>query len=554
MITFTSKTANKEELKKAIWEELIKCTMDAVGPIYGDYEGTGFDYSECKSDTDKRRKFAISFLEEWTDTNLEIIDDGVVLNEDLHTENTCNDGSYDLKALANAIKNKFPDVIIQGEGMIDYHYSAEEYSIYTEDGVIVYEGDGDEGFEEYDEDDEEYDEEEDSVEEEDKTFEYFSNIPHISCNVDVLQYFADKETGEETKDVFDFEILPMAVDIGELSMCAMWSNSDEIVSFAMNKGFSEEYSVFLVCSALFDIADPISISGVRLSDGNVAHATRMQSLLSSLYPILLGIKGINKMLLEENAYDKYLSTDKENCVFRLKLTDGKCSYEIVDKESLSDESNECEEECEVTENDIFSISGDVLTRYNGQESYVEIPYGVKQIGDGASMTFFMAPAKEIVVPNTVVTIAGYAFFRCNALEKILLPQSISTIENHAFRECSNLKTIEFPDEVAVIDREACWGCVSLKEIKLPANLKTIEEKAFSGCISVSSIELPEGLERIEDGVFWGDAAMEKITIPASVTFIGEMAFCDCDNLTIYTPAGSFAEKYAKDNNINCINL
>lgn len=64
MITFTSKTANKEELKRAIWEELIKCTMNAVGPLYGDYERTRFDYSECKSGTDKRRKFAISFLEE----------------------------------------------------------------------------------------------------------------------------------------------------------------------------------------------------------------------------------------------------------------------------------------------------------------------------------------------------------------------------------------------------------------------------------------------------------------------------------------------------------
>lgn len=553
MITFTSKTANKEELKKAIWEELIKCTMAAVGPIYGDYERTGFDYSKCKNDDDMRRTFAISFLEEWTSTNLEIVDDGVVLNDDLHTEDTCNDGSYDLEALANAIKSKFPDVIIQGEGMIDYHYSAEEYKIYTEDGVIVYEGDGDEGFDEFDEDGEEYDDEE--VEEEDNTFEYFNNIPHISCSVDVLQHFADKESGEDIKNVFDFEILPMAVDISELSMCAMWSNSEEIVSFAMNKGFSEEYSVFLVCSALFDISNPLSISGVRLTDGNVAHATRMQSLLSSLYPILLGIKGVNKMLLEENAYEQYLSTDKENCVFRLKLIDGKCSFEVIDKEALSNEINESEEEeCEVAENDMFAISDDVLTRYNGQDSYVEIPYGVKQIGDGASMTFFMAPAKEIVVPDTVVTIAGYAFFRCNALEKITLSQSVSTIANHAFRECSSLKSIEFPDNVTVIDREACWGCVSLETIKLPANLKAIEEKAFSGCIKVTTIELPEGLERIEDGAFWGDAAMEKIVIPASVTSIGEMAFCDCDNLTIYTPAGSFAEKYAKANKISVVNI
>lgn len=137
MVTFTSKTANKEELKRAIWEELIKCTMNAVGPLYGDYERTRFDYSECKSGTDKRRKFAISFLEEWTETNLEVSDDGVVLNDNLHTEGTCNDDGYDLKALANAIKNKFPDVIIQGKGMIDYHHMAWKYRIYTENDTIV---------------------------------------------------------------------------------------------------------------------------------------------------------------------------------------------------------------------------------------------------------------------------------------------------------------------------------------------------------------------------------------------------------------------------------
>lgn len=70
---------------------------------------------------------------------MEVSDDGVVLNDNLHTENTCNDDGYDLKALANAIKNKFPDVIIQGKGMIDYHHMAEKYRIYTENDAIVYE-------------------------------------------------------------------------------------------------------------------------------------------------------------------------------------------------------------------------------------------------------------------------------------------------------------------------------------------------------------------------------------------------------------------------------
>lgn len=157
MITFTSKTANKNDLKKVIWEELIKCTANAVGPIYSDYERTGFDYSECKTPDDMRRKFAACFLEKNTSTNIEIIEESVVLDDDLHVEDTFNDGSYDLEVLANAIKNKFPDVIIQGEGVIDYHWSANEYKIQTEDDTIVYEEhEYEEDDEEYEEDDEEY--------------------------------------------------------------------------------------------------------------------------------------------------------------------------------------------------------------------------------------------------------------------------------------------------------------------------------------------------------------------------------------------------------------
>lgn len=233
MITFTSKTASKEELKKSIWEELIKCTMDAVGPIYGDYERTGFDYSECKSGTDKRRKFAISFLEEWTDTNLEVNDDGVVLNDDLHTENTCNDGGYDLKALANAIKNKFPDVIIQGEGMIDYHYSAEEYRIYTEDDAIVYECDGDEGFDECEEDSEEQDNDEET--------HFSDDLPRMTCGeTEVID--ALLEYRKQKADSFNFnKELMYALEIteAELVLIYMPINSESIqetqkVGFPLN--------------------------------------------------------------------------------------------------------------------------------------------------------------------------------------------------------------------------------------------------------------------------------------------------------------------------------
>lgn len=40
-----------------------------------------------------------------------------------------------------------------------------------------------------------------------------------------------------------------------------------------------------------------------------------------------------------------------------------------------------------------------------------------------------------------------------------------------------------------------------------------------------------------------------MTIPASVTEIQDWAFQNCESLTIYAPAGSYAEQYARENNI-----
>ena len=53
----------------------------------------------------------------------------------------------------------------------------------------------------------------------------------------------------------------------------------------------------------------------------------------------------------------------------------------------------------------------------------------------------------------------------------------------------------------------------------------------------------------------GTSAFERhseitdITIPASVTTIAWFAFDGCTNMTIHAPAGSYAESYAKENNI-----
>ena len=63
----------------------------------------------------------------------------------------------------------------------------------------------------------------------------------------------------------------------------------------------------------------------------------------------------------------------------------------------------------------------------------------------------------------------------------------------------------------------------------------------------------EKVTRDQVSLFYRDSQsyknLEKILIPECVTEIGESAFKECSKLTIHTSVGSYAEKYAKENNI-----
>jgi len=77
----------------------------------------------------------------------------------------------------------------------------------------------------------------------------------------------------------------------------------------------------------------------------------------------------------------------------------------------------------------------------------------------------------------------------------------------------------------------------------------IGEEAFKDCSSLTSIKIPDSVTEIGEGAFYGCSSLTSITIPDSVTEIGEGAFKYCSSLTIYGKSGSYAETYAKDEEI-----
>ncbi len=72
----------------------------------------------------------------------------------------------------------------------------------------------------------------------------------------------------------------------------------------------------------------------------------------------------------------------------------------------------------------------------------------------------------------------------------------------------------------------------------------IADSAFAGT-ELTGVSLPSSLTEIGWFAFSGCVYLMNVSVPVGVGSIGYDAFGNCPKLTIYCPAGSFAEKYAK---------
>lgn len=88
-----------------------------------------------------------------------------------------------------------------------------------------------------------------------------------------------------------------------------------------------------------------------------------------------------------------------------------------------------------------------------------------------------------------------------------------------------------------------------KNVVIPSNVTSIDSSAFEGCTSLKSVVIPDSVTSIRKEAFKGCTSLTSITIPDSVTSISKDTFQGCTSLTIYVREGSFAEKYAKEKNI-----
>ena len=170
---------------------------------------------------------------------------------------------------------------------------------------------------------------------------------------------------------------------------------------------------------------------------------------------------------------------------------------------------------------------------------------------GSRVFSFCESLSDLTIGDNVTRIYVSAFAGCKSLETVKLPAGLKELGDYAFSGCSNLKTIDLGNEITILPQQCFRGCEKLENVKLPQKLYRIDNSCFESCTSLKELKLP-------DGIWWLRECMVNktkdltIEIPANATNIEQYTFVGAENLTIKGYAGSYIEKFAKDNGIKFV--
>ncbi|MFR1234926.1 MAG: leucine-rich repeat protein [Barnesiella sp.] len=135
-----------------------------------------------------------------------------------------------------------------------------------------------------------------------------------------------------------------------------------------------------------------------------------------------------------------------------------------------------------------------ITAYRGTEGTVigEITdYPANEIPAGAFQASFYSPSplSQIILPNTLESIAMKAFMQCKYLHSVIFPQTLKKINTAAFGSCESLKNIELPPSLEYLGYASFSNCPGLTEIEIPASVKYLIPGAFRACNNIKSFHV-----------------------------------------------------------------
>lgn len=162
-----------------------------------------------------------------------------------------------------------------------------------------------------------------------------------------------------------------------------------------------------------------------------------------------------------------------------------------------------------------------------------IVYRVDNNSGTCGIVLYEGNGSDIVIPDIyngyrVVSIADNVFRENDTARSVVVGSNIETIGSGAFAYSASLEAVTFKgDKLEVIPSECFAACESLKRIKIPGSVQKISDGAFAFCSSLYQAVIPEQVKNFGKNAFYN---------------------CPKDRLTIVTPDGSKAGKFAVKNN------
>ena len=213
--------------------------------------------------------------------------------------------------------------------------------------------------------------------------------------------------------------------------------------------------------------------------------------------------------------------------------------------------------------------------FNGCSSLKAVTLDVSRKDIGEYMFKDCIALEEIILPESVESIGNYAFQGCIALNTIYwnknlkkigksafkgctslpeatIPEEVTFLGEECFYECDNLMKVIIPNSVTVLGNKLFYNCAKLVDVTLGNGISQISESCFEHCDKLEKIYLSYHITKIQDNAFKNCVALNSITIPRTTSIIGSNVFSYPAKMTIYGVPGTYAETYAKDNNIKFV--
>ena len=184
-----------------------------------------------------------------------------------------------------------------------------------------------------------------------------------------------------------------------------------------------------------------------------------------------------------------------------------------------------------------TVGDGVLVKYQGSETDVVIPEGIRRISPRA---FSSSKLSSVIIPDSVYSVDPYAFADCTGLTSVEFSDGLVNIGDGAFSGCKSLSTVRTPESLAYLGQYAFCGDTALESASLIGSGLTVSDNAFKDCTDLRYALLSNGAEQVNDNAFLNCTALNGISVGSTVKAFSGSALSGCKNVTVSCEKGSAA--------------